>query len=253
MPVHSPTDVDIPPVRQPPTHRVVADAIRNRLALGEIRPGDRLPSERALAERLGVGRMTVRQALHDLAAEGLLVTRRGRHGGTVVVDEPRPTPPADDATARYGADLRENYEFRATFEPAVARLAARRAGPAAVRDLCALAAETATSVARYRAIDSRFHLLLAHASENRYAVDAVTRARASLFAWADALWGGEDWERHAPTVQASLAEHVRIADAVAAGDGASAEQAMEAHLRTASAAFSGIIDDVGAAGRPRPS
>ncbi len=136
----TPTDVQIDPVRQQPAHRVVADAIRSRLAVGELRPGDRLPPERALAGQLGVGRMTVRQALHELAGEGLLVTRRGRHGGTVVADALRPAAPRQAAAERYGADLRENYEFRAALEPAVARLAAERATLEAVGALRALAA-----------------------------------------------------------------------------------------------------------------
>ena len=94
------THVELVPLQHERAHRAVADAIRTRLAVGELRPGDRLPPERVLAERLGVGRMTVRQALRELAAEGLLVTSRGRHGGTVVADEPRPFPGDLRATPR---------------------------------------------------------------------------------------------------------------------------------------------------------
>ena len=201
-----------------------------------------------LAERLGVGRMTVRQALRELAAEGLLVTSRGRHGGTVVADEPRPFPATfADAAARYTAELRENYEFRMTFEPSVARLAAERIEPAEAAALRRLAAEPTTTVPMYRAVDSRFHLAVAQASRNRHAVGAVRRARASLFAWADALWVDQDWSRHEPTVERTQRDHEAIAAAIAAGDAAFAERRMHEHLVLAVEAFTGVIDDVDAA------
>ncbi len=245
--------VRLAPLEHQPAHRVVADAIRGRLAQGELRPGDRLPPERVLAEQLGVGRMTVRQALRDLAAEGLLVTRRGRHGGTVVADEPRRYPGGlAAATNRYVAELRENYEFRLALEPTVARLAAERATDDQIRGLRLLAAEAATSAPVYRAVDSRFHIALAEASRNRLAVEAVRGARETLFAWADALWGGEEWERHAETVRLALRGHVEIAEAVAGRDGDEAEGRMRGHLAAAVASFTGIIDKVGAAGRRRP-
>jgi len=240
--------VEIVPVEHRPAHSAVADAIRGRLASGELRPGDRLPPERVLAERLGVGRMTVRHALRELAAEGLLVTRRGRNGGTVVADEPRVFPAGrQTVTARYVADLQENYEFRMALEPAVARLAADRATRQEAAALRALAAEPATTVPLYRAVDSRFHVALAEASRNRHALAAVRDARANLFAWADALWGGQAWSAHEATVRRALLDHVEIADAVARRDGELAERRMQEHLAIAMQAFAGIIDDVGAA------
>lgn len=60
--------------------RGVADTIR----AGGYRPGDRLPSERELADRLGVSRSTLRLALHDLERSGYVVRRPGRGGGTFV-------------------------------------------------------------------------------------------------------------------------------------------------------------------------
>jgi DNA-binding FadR family transcriptional regulator len=245
-PAHA--DVEIAPVEHRPARSAVAEAIRARLAAGELRPGDRLPPERVLAERLGVGRMTVRQALRELAAEGLLVTRRGRNGGTVVADAPRVFPRApEDVTARYVADLHENYEFRMALEPAVARMAAARATREEAAVLRTLAAEPATSLPMYRAVDSRFHVALAEASRNRHALAAVREARSNLFAWADALWGRGDWSVHEATVRRALHDHVLIAEAVGARDGELAEGRMHDHLATAMAAFAGIIDDVGAA------
>ena len=55
-------------------YRLIADEI----ASGSLRPGDRLPSERELTERLGVSRATVRRALGELAMDGLVTASAGR-------------------------------------------------------------------------------------------------------------------------------------------------------------------------------
>jgi GntR family transcriptional regulator len=69
-----------------PAHAQIATWLR--AGIGELAPGDRLPGERALAERLGVSRMTLRQALAELEADGVLVRVTGRAGGAFVA-EPR--------------------------------------------------------------------------------------------------------------------------------------------------------------------
>ena len=71
-----------------PVHEQIATWLRAAIADGELRPGDRLVGERDLAERLGVSRMTLRQALADLEAGGELVRVAGRAGGAFVA-EPR--------------------------------------------------------------------------------------------------------------------------------------------------------------------
>jgi GntR family transcriptional regulator len=60
-----------------PLYFQIYEALRSQMADGTYRPGSRLPSETALASRFGVTRMTVRQALGKLHAEGLILTRRG--------------------------------------------------------------------------------------------------------------------------------------------------------------------------------
>ena len=71
-----------------PAHVQIAAWLRAGLARGHVSPGDRLPGERELAERLGVSRMTLRQALADLESSGDLVRVAGRSGGAFVA-EPR--------------------------------------------------------------------------------------------------------------------------------------------------------------------
>ncbi|HYO01971.1 MAG TPA: winged helix-turn-helix domain-containing protein [Mycobacterium sp.] len=64
----------------------ITDRLITAIAIGEHLPGARLPVERDLAAALGVGRMTVRAALARLVERGLLETRRGRGGGSYVVE-----------------------------------------------------------------------------------------------------------------------------------------------------------------------
>jgi GntR family transcriptional regulator len=69
-----------------PAHVRIERRLRAAIDGGEIAPGDRLPGERELAARLGVSRMTLRQALAALAAQGALVRVPGRSGGAFVAD-----------------------------------------------------------------------------------------------------------------------------------------------------------------------
>ena len=68
----------------------VAEQLRQLIHSGEYKAGDRIPSERDLASRLGVGRPAVREALRELKAQGLLVVGRGAQG-TNVANLPSPS------------------------------------------------------------------------------------------------------------------------------------------------------------------
>lgn len=67
-----------------PIYVRIAEEIRDRIDGAELIPGERLQSERELADEYGVARMTIRDALEILSAEGLLERKRGRGGGTFV-------------------------------------------------------------------------------------------------------------------------------------------------------------------------
>src|SRR3954447_11912434 len=74
----------------------IVDQIKTLIRTNRLRPGDRLPSERELCERMGVSRVTVREALRVLEAGGLVEIRVGAHGGAFVT-----TPTSD----RVGASI----------------------------------------------------------------------------------------------------------------------------------------------------
>ena len=73
--------------------------------LGVYAPGDRLPPERELTRRLGISRITLREALRELAAAGYVETKRGRFGGTFILRQPEPM--VYDELTRTATGLRE--------------------------------------------------------------------------------------------------------------------------------------------------
>lgn len=84
--------------RSAPTQ--IADQLRTAIADGNLKTGDRLPSEHQLAESFGVSRGTVREAIRILAANGMLESTRGAAGGTFVT-----MPAADDVATQIGGHL----------------------------------------------------------------------------------------------------------------------------------------------------
>jgi GntR family transcriptional regulator len=69
-----------------PAYAQIEDRVAEAIRVGDLKPGDRLPSERELAKRLQVSRMTLRQALDSLARRGLVIRAVGRRGGTFVAE-----------------------------------------------------------------------------------------------------------------------------------------------------------------------
>lgn len=118
--------------RVQPAYAQVADQLRGLILRGEILPGQRLPVEAELSEMFGVGRSTIREALRALASQHLVVTKRGVHGGTFIVE------PESSHVGAYletslgllaGAEVitvDQLLEARALFEVPAARFAATR-------------------------------------------------------------------------------------------------------------------------------
>src|SRR5215831_10481200 len=69
------------PIHTRRTFEEICERIRDRLASGDLRPGDKLPAERDLAQQLGVGRNALREALRSLEISGILELRKGVKGG----------------------------------------------------------------------------------------------------------------------------------------------------------------------------
>ena len=218
-----------------PQHEVLAEALQRAIALGQLSPGDQLPTERALAELLGLGRMTVGRALRKLADQDLVITRRGRAGGTFVSDQPRRAKTRLQAVRQFGTDVEHNFEFRLSVEPMAARLAADRATRSQRRRLAELGRAEPDTLAMYRTLDSQFHLAVADACGNRLFAEAVREARAEFFAWADTLWmlSGQ----LTPDTAMFGHQHQGIGDAIVSGDAEAAEAQMREHLLASRASY----------------
>jgi GntR family transcriptional repressor for pyruvate dehydrogenase complex len=217
-------------IRTESSSQAVEEVLRRWVALGVYRPGDRLPTERELAERLGVGRTSIRAALHALAEEGLITTTRGRAGGTVVLDDAGRLASSLRVTEELIDDVRDNFDFRLAVEPLAARLAAR-ADDTRRWAIRGLAEGHTTSIRSFRSLDSRFHLAIAEASGNALVLEAVSTSRTQFFLWADAAWARLDWNTLSPAERNFGSQHRPVAIAIVDGDGPRAAEEMERHLR----------------------
>lgn len=177
------------PPRAVSGYQAIVDHLRREMTLGRIRPGDRLPPERQLAEQLGVARETLRQALRILEGSGQITIRRGSHGGAFVQASMVETWRIRQDIRERASDIMALVEFRAVIDSAAARFAAERRS---VEDIIAMEqaqAELEASDALYdsRNADTAFHLAVARASGNHELAVAVEDARVKMFAPVDIL------------------------------------------------------------------
>ncbi|BCS98192.1 GntR family transcriptional regulator [Desulfoluna limicola] len=214
----------------------VARKIATRIHKGEWPPGTRLPPERTLTEHFAVSRSCIREAIHTLAEQQIVETRRG--AGTFV-SEPDESA-LSDRLARVvplkTERLAEIFDVRQIIEP---QLAARAALHITEEQLVrlkllvyeqekrALAGETTED------IDQEFHLCLAEASGNGILLSVVKNLTAILTeSRTQALQTAE-------RSRASVESHVAVIDALERGDSISAENAMRRHLETVESAVFG--------------
>lgn len=174
------------PLDIPSAYELVVQRLRHAIQLGTFAPGERLPPERELAARLGIARVTLREALRVLQGEGYIVTRRGAHGGPVVALPPRHV---RAALRERMPQLEELIAFRCVIECGAARLAAEHATAAELKAMAGTLEEVraAPDPAAFRRADTRFHLLLAQASRNHLLERSVENARGQMFGATDAL------------------------------------------------------------------
>lgn len=230
-------------LRPAPTHvfESTVEQLATAVRLGVFAFGEQLPPERELSDRLGVSRVTLREAIAALRDSGLVRTRRGRGGGTVVVyegPEMAAKRPAGGISGRRGAALADALEFRRVVEPGAAALAARRPLAADQRSwLRESVRETtaATDPAAHRLADSRLHLAVATLSASPMLIEAVTRAQAALHEMLIAI----------PVLPRNIThsdvQHETIVAAILDGDAETARVTMEEHCDATSALLRGLL------------
>lgn len=211
----------------------IADQVVERLAtavaLGMYVPGQRLPSERELAEMLSISRSTVREALQRLTEAGYLEPRRGRNGGHFVLADWRSSSGElvrRHLTARW-AEFEGLFDARNLIEPVIAATAAERCddGDRAAINAALEAYNVAEDREASRVADAQLHHAIATATHNALLVDFSLRMRASVSLNLGA-------EPYTPAVrQAATVEHEQLAAAVASGDVARASSIAASHFR----------------------
>lgn len=204
------------PVQRQPAREVDFDALLG--ALRElILEGKRLPAERALSERFGVNRHTLRRALLELRSSGELAASAPRRQATMA---------RSGAALAHSTNPLEVIELRLMLEPMLARLAALRATPLEIARI--EKAATTLVESESAAADFTFHRLVAEATRNTLACEMYLMLRQV----------GADARIHVPTTRKRAStrlrqrdsEHQQIAAAIAARDPDAAEKAMRAHL-----------------------
>ncbi|MYS80590.1 FadR/GntR family transcriptional regulator [Embleya scabrispora] len=214
-----------------PGYEVAAERILEYVVGTGLQPGARLPTEKELADEVGMSRTVVREAVKILSALGRLSVRKGRG---IHVAEPEQPSWQRSLTNFLPADLRqvdELFEFRRHLETSAAGQAARRATPAqvkAVREAArrsTLAAEQ-DDVDGFTAADEAFHAGIADAAANMFfasTVDAVRRLQRQVMVIGLAGVAGG-------SLLVAAAQHEAIAAAIASGEPSSAEGLMAEHI-----------------------
>ncbi|MDX9834001.1 MAG: FadR/GntR family transcriptional regulator [Desulfobulbus sp.] len=209
-------------------YTTVVERIRDRIRAGTLAPGDQLPPERQLARELAVSRTSVRQALQALAERGVVVSRQG--DGTYVADGLAASFPGDailDALNRERGVLGDILEFRRLLEPQIAALAAQRIKAENIDRLKVVVCDQQRALLAGREdaeLDAEFHRLLAEYAGNRVLVRVMAALRATVDETRAARL------RTSGRRSASVEGHLRLIDALEAGDAAAAHGAMERHL-----------------------
>lgn len=223
-PRHKSSDVSTMPVR-------IAGVIRDRITGGSLGPGERLASERELADQFGVGRAVVREALGQLRVQGYVISRRGR-GGTIVAslaDTGVGTPFARLLDGGVGQII-DLYELRLGLEVHAAALAAARRTPEdliAVQDIL-VGMRDARDKVELETLDATFHGAVSSAAHNVFYMH-INAELMRLF------------PAHIPTVYEILyanasrsnelyAQHESIYRAIRVRDETEARRAMSDHL-----------------------
>lgn len=227
------------PVERVSATEAVIRLIRKDIESGEYQVGDRLPAEARLAERFGVSRPVVREALHSCATLGLTETKTGR--GTFVIAS------KVDSGLRLGEySVRDLYEARPHIELPAAALAAERRTEEDLRVLRdTVAAMTALTgvpgggdTREWVALDAAFHTAVAHASGNKVFEGVIAQIRDAMAQQSEIL-AIVNHRQHE-----SDEEHEFIVTAIEARDPEAARMWMARHLHA-------VADAVESVARPQ--
>jgi DNA-binding FadR family transcriptional regulator len=212
----------------------IVEQIRGLIRSEQLRPGDRLPSERDLGERMGVSRVTIREAMRVLEASGLIEIKVGARGGAIV------TSPSSSKIGNGLADLislspltaGEVTEARQVFELGIIPLVIERATDDDIAELRTMVAEHQVALKNGEygmPMSAAFHVRVATCTHNAAIEMLVHSFHGPL------LMSLREAQVAAPLMgQRGSGEHRDFVEAVARRDAAKAGEIMRVHLeRTA--------------------
>jgi GntR family transcriptional repressor for pyruvate dehydrogenase complex len=215
----------------------IVDRIKVAIRSGALSPGDHLPPERDLTKQLGVSRVSVRDALRMLEANGLIEVRVGAKGGAFVT-APAPRLVGEglaDMLLLADVDPAQVTEARRIFELGILELACERATADDIVALYAICdrADAALAAGVYEpAVSAEFHVQLARCTHNT----ALSLLAESL-PLASTLRRARDADPAAG--REGALEHRSIVDALAEHDAAAARTIMDAHIARTAARLRG--------------
>ena len=232
-------EVVLRPVRGHHAFEACVEQLGTAIRLGAYPNGSLLPAERELAAMLNVSRAALREAIAALRQAGMVRTRRGRGGGSVVSFEPQPPARGGSPGLSDRRDaLLDSLVFRRVVEPGACWTAAARHLSAAQRMLLTTAlheVDRAADPAGHRQADSRLHLAIASVTESQLTIAAVTDAQSSLHDMLQAIPVLE------VNIEHSNVQHRAIVEAILAGNRAKARRAMERHCDDTAALVRGLL------------
>ena len=216
------------PVRKQSVGQQVVGQIVELIRTGNLRPGDRLPSERELVEIFGISRPSLRESMRALSVLGIVESRHGGGAFVTELDAPTMLAPLDLFLSLSQANFDDAFESRRIIEVQIVRKAASKANRADIADLNDMIAAHATiqsDPVGFRILDARFHEKLSSIAGNA----VLQRVAYGLYNM------GLDFRRQATAedglIAQSTADHGRIAAAIAEHDADGAAEAMTRHLR----------------------
>jgi GntR family transcriptional regulator, transcriptional repressor for pyruvate dehydrogenase complex len=224
------------PVQTRRTFEEAVEQIAEKIKLGELRVGDRLPSERSLAEQMQISRPTLREAVKVLQDSGLIDVRRGSGGGMFVSTEFVPPELVHQRRDMRIGEVAGVLEARRLLEPRVAQLAATRATEddfatmeRTIVDQRELVESgdflTGGREDRFLQLDVQFHLAIARATGNAMIVSLIRDLYRELEIARDMAL------HHEPAPGIAIEIHERTLAAIRSGDLEAVESVMDEHLQ----------------------
>lgn len=205
----------------------IIEQVRDLITSGRLKPGDRLPAERELAQTLSVSRSAVREAIRALESLGIVEARAGEGTFVVTQTEGQGRDPISASLFQAWSTQRNLFEVRRLLEPGLAALAARRATPEQIRKMRALLEAHEGRVQRgeaYMKEDTAFHYLIAEATGNEVLLRIVDNLMDLLRKTREASF------QHPERPARSLKQHWAILEAMEARKPAAAERHMRDHI-----------------------